>query len=401
MILHSKSYLTEKIWLITGCLLAFVLGLLPSGGVYNLNIKILFFLLLLVLSITVYLQNKSIKIISSLIVGTCLVSFFGVWWIYGILRDNIWANEQFQGFFSTIFTIVVLYSSKYINQEFPKNIVKYIIIGNIVYCAVKIFLIFLIYFNYLSFESLLNIFSVIETTPITLEIIPRLIRIQTITDSITPFAIAYIIFNKKSRYYIILPLMYISLFLSYSRFLWIIAILVFILWFFRNASRIKKLTFVILSIIFFVFTPLNSKIGIIVDRFGGDETYQSDSTRRDQIQGLFSSVEINPLMGLGMGGYIREIIRDKNAPYSYEVQWLAFLMQFGVLGIILLISLVIVLLTLIYKNNGEVIWVVMYFLWILSGFTNPYLVSSTSAAVFIICVYGNKKRSGLNKESSL
>ena len=42
-----------------------------------------------------------------------------------------------------------------------------------------------------------------------------------------------------------------------------------------------------------------------------------------------NELESTPILGRGLGGYVENLVRDGIIQYSYEVQWVAFLMQFG------------------------------------------------------------------------
>jgi hypothetical protein len=70
--------------------------------------------------------------------------------------------------------------------------------------------------------------------------------------------------------------------------------------------------------------------------------------------------------------------------YVYELEWLAFLMQFGIvgmIGIILLIGLSCRDL-IMSKDPAAVSLLVMFLVWLCSGFTNPYLTSSYAGGAF-------------------
>ena len=68
---------------------------------------------------------------------------------------------------------------------------------------------------------------------------------------------------------------------------------------------------------------------MIEKRFFSNETAVSDQTRIIQIKALMREYDQFPLLGKGLGGYTKESIRDEKLMHSYEVQWAAFLMQFG------------------------------------------------------------------------
>ena len=79
--------------------------------------------------------------------------------------------------------------------------------------------------------------------------------------------------------------------------------------------------------------------------------------------------------------------RGGDIQYSYEVQWVAFLIQFGLLGFMILL---IPVLLICYKlflppfSKLKLSFLALFGVWILSGFTNPFLISLTSGIVYSI-----------------
>lgn len=77
--------------------------------------------------------------------------------------------------------------------------------------------------------------------------------------------------------------------------------------------------------------------GLIVERFVGDATKYSDDIRLNQKKAIMNEIENSIVIGKGIGSYADELIRSEINKYSYELEYLAFIMQFGVIGFILLI----------------------------------------------------------------
>jgi hypothetical protein len=106
-----------------------------------------------------------------------------------------------------------------------------------------------------------------------------------------------------------------------------------------------------------------------------------------QIQALYREFDQAPLLGKGLGAYAVDNIRDFQLKHYYEVQWMAFLMQFGLLGVLLLmipLGMVSYRYCLAPFSMQKLSFLLMFFLWIFSGFTNPFLLSLTSGIVYTL-----------------
>src|SRR6185437_13330958 len=69
------------------------------------------------------------------------------------------------------------------------------------------------------------------------------------------------------------------------------------------------------------------------DRFIGAASADSDQERAEQMERLSRQFVEYPIAGTGMGSSVPGYLRSITIPYSYEVQWYAMAMQFGILGL--------------------------------------------------------------------
>lgn len=128
---------------------------------------------------------------------------------------------------------------------------------------------------------------------------------------------------------------------------------------------------------------------LIYERFFSYDNKMSDQTRVEQIAALMDGLEKVPLLGRGLGGYIDSLFRDGLVLHSYEVQWVAFLMQFGMLGFFVLLTPVLIIgykLFLPPFTRVKLAFFGLFGIWLLSGFTNPFLISLTSGIVYSIFI---------------
>lgn len=59
---------------------------------------------------------------------------------------------------------------------------------------------------------------------------------------------------------------------------------------------------------------------------------ESDDVRQMQMRELMKGIKESPVIGHGFGSYIENFIRSSSLPFSYEIEYLSFVYQMGILG---------------------------------------------------------------------
>jgi hypothetical protein len=242
-------------------------------------------------------------------------------------------------------------------------------------------------------------------------------RVQTSVDISTPFLIFFVLQSKHlgldlsrffKRSYFVLSLF--STFLSFSRYLLFVYFLsCFLYWLSLDFRGILKgiLFFLVAAALGYALIGPETVEKIVERRLFSRDNFLSDKTRSVQAEALLDKFEQAPLLGSGVGGYVKEVIREPNTLHVYEVQWLAFLMQFGVIGIFLILSpLLFIAIRLVQGPFSRLRWsfLGLFLLWIFSGFTNPFLISLASGIIyslFYLCGEEFKIRSSILSEPAL
>lgn len=226
--------------------------------------------------------------------------------------------------------------------------------------------------GWVSFDKIQKIFgfdSVTEGIGLGLQ------RLQFPSDVIAPFLMAcYVGGKKKLRDGIFLFCIAGVIFLSFSRFLFAF----YLLCIFLRAFWVKKIDFITtLNIIVCVACVIIFFHSIIV-RFASADTEASDEVRVDQIRYLKAGIKNYPLLGTGLGSYAHDFLRGEDTPYLYEAQWYAMTMQMGFIGVIwYVLNILLALYASLRKNY--LLFTMVFLVWVLSGFTNPYLTGLGSA----------------------
>lgn len=325
------------------------------------------------------------------------ISFLLLWYIIGFGQDPLRPSGQMDQFKVFLITLFVPFVTFYIVKQkiiTSQTIIKTVIYANFSYCLTKIMLMLL------HVLGIINIWAVMQKTGLrymSMEIFGSVGRIQTSVDIVTPFLIYFVLqakelgvsFSRRFTYaFFIVSLL--SNFLSFSRFLlFVFLISLFFYWMTIKLKQMVKIAIMALLVMamgIVVATP-GKVMQVVEKRLFSKDNYQSDLTRHDQIAALMKAYYEDPFLGKGLGGYTPECIRDHLLPHAYEVQWVAFLMQFGLIGLLLLlVPIGIISFRLITPpvNRLKITFFLLFGLWLMSGFTNPFLISLTSGIVYAL-----------------
>jgi len=202
------------------------------------------------------------------------------------------------------------------------------------------------------------------------------------SDIILIFLIAcYVGGRNKTADLLLMLAVTVSIFLSFSRYLFAAYALCLIL----RYCRVRKLdtvsrTAILLGIAVFLLFSAS-----LAERFVGEGTAESDETRTLQVQALTGVIMRHLTLGTGIGSSVNGFIRSETMPFSYEVEWYAMTMQFGLFGLLWFIgNLLAPLLSLTKLNKGRMFVISLFAIWGVAGFTNPDATSLGSAFGFCI-----------------
>ena len=222
-------------------------------------------------------------------------------------------------------------------------------------------------------------------------------RVQTSADIATPFILFFVLSAKYlgvplSRLFIGSYVFFslFSTFLSFSRYLVFVYFLSCCLyWATYNWKGLIMATLGLMCMAGLgVYLIGPDTVGKIIERrIFSKDNQESDETRIIQIRAMWEEIEQQPFFGTGVGGFAQGNIRDPALLHLYEVQWMAFLMQFGLFGfLILLVPVALITIKLIHAPFSRVRWSFFgaFSLWLLSGFTNPFLISLTSGIIYAL-----------------
>lgn len=280
--------------------------------------------------------------------------------------------------------------------------------ANMGYVSAKIFVVTMHWFGWLDMWAVMEMLGF---RFMTMGIYEGLERVQTSVDIMPPFLLLFVL--NSSALGVTLPplfrlsylgLSFLSNLLSFSRFLLFVYLCSFSLYILTlSLRRFTRVLWTLIAIALALAALNGAEIATaaIEQRFYSDDNYSSDAVRFEQMEALWREFLLHPWLGKGLGGYVEDYVRDDKLPYSYEVQWVAMLMQFGSFGLLALcLPLGAIAYRLSRPNRYFLAFNSLYALWLLSGFTNPFLISLTSGIVYTMFWVASDSLQGSKKVSS-
>ena len=378
--------------------LVFIFVLLAFPGLKVLKISFISFLL--VLQIFLFVTGRLKFVFDSIVIlvlQVIMVIFLSAInsFLRGIQTDVI--VHAFYVWSVTILVFVVLYIL-YCNQFVKKNEVN-----KIVFVSVTVYLFFkwvllcciLILKDGYAIKEKVESFLGISLIAGYTGFLPRL---MTQHDMLILISLVLILWRKillkRTLLFVMSFFLIINGFLTYSRFFWLSLIIILSLYYLSTVrkcllSNILQISIMLAVLVISIFVN-RSLVKSIQYRLNSYETEVSNQVKLEEIQffvkEIFNSV-YTFLLGHGLGGYLPYYVRNIKEPYSYEVQWLSFIYQYGFLffvPILIFWSFPIIYFLKNLKANYSLL--VVYLLWMLACFTNPYLISSFGGTLYFVFI---------------
>jgi len=375
-------------------LLLFLVVSLPTGSIMGVNIKIVAFGIFLVVFLPYLLIARESLSTGDVVFVVGVTAFFSLWSLIGIVSGQVDGTQVLYKLRDMISTVAVAWLSIFCIKRrilSSERLVTVVIYGAFTVSVTKLVIaVSSLYFGVSPVDVTLSIF---QGAPIISGPMPLgLQRMEFSPDILNSFALFALLaprlsgarFGRLMSGVITIAIL-MSALLAFSRYIWLshVAAIASAL-ILRRSWKILAVTCVaalVLGVGFYDFVS-----DAFESRFLSVSAEKSDSARVEQFRVLTEEFESRPIFGKGMGAHAARLLRDDydEHQYVYELEWLAFLMQFGIIGMIGLILLVgLSCGDLIMSNHpaAPYLWV-MFLVWLCSGFTNPYLTSSYAGGAF-------------------
>lgn len=384
-------YDIQKVVLITFLSICIIL---PTGSVFDINVKFIFLFLLVILSFFVDNGSGVIRCIKGMLIPVLFLVLFLLISEISSTKNNE-ALLQTKDILTFFFMTTIAYSFIRKNDNSEEFISK-VIINNLVFLsALKILIFMYAQVTGISVTQIMSIISdIFNTKLMTLDSDDIAIsRISFMSDYVLPIAIYILtkeIVNSRITLFktITLILLVLSIILSLSRFLWVIGATSIALALMHEIKKSKSIFIVAIAVMLMLYAlTLPSVQEAINFRFNSNDSDLSDLARQLQYNAIIDSIGKYPLLGQGLGYYLPTLIRSSAAKYSYELQIPALAMQVGLIGTLLFFSIIFAKL---YKSAlnlnlyDKCIYLILIILWLIGGFFNPVIISSSGGIAFLL-----------------
>lgn len=367
--------------------------ILPTGSIFDINLKVILLVALLMLTIFNDRGVSAIKIFTGMFIPffVILISL-----LVTLLNGKFIPETIAQSRDILVFFIIATFAYAMVGRDRRYQIITKLIINCLIFLGLLKFLIF----SY-SIVSGIGVSVIVKgislffnTSLMTMGDDSIVIsRINFMSDFILPVAI-YLktkeFLSKKSKLFdgvIILILLY-SVIVSMSRFIWIMGLFSFFVAILGDIRKKKSIFIIFIALLGSVYLlSLQSVQDVIEYRSSSKGVAESDSIRDYQGIAISHEFEKAQLFGNGLGYFVPGLIRSDSSHYSYELQIQALYMQIGIFGASSL--LLIIIITLLKQTKGlsikdKLIFSVLVFSWISGGFFNPVIFSSTGGVAFLL-----------------
>lgn len=369
---------------------------------------------------------------SSILLPIKLLCIFGAvaFWVLAFLLGNKQVSRE-EIFFVFLFVAWLLFSAFYAmgDQEYSDKIILRAFISYL-----SLFLLFLILasyvrFGYLSVADIKRAFcaclSLYCITKLVVIFLPaflgvpasvvagffdtgflveyrsseqQFLRIATSNDLMIPFALTFLIFGEvfKSKIVlaVIISLLLATSVLTFTRYVWLATVVPLLFFVATSNLRVRlfsiSLFLVSLFYISLMFGSSSGESGVAREVTVRAFDSASIGVKEAQSQKLLDLYSESPFWGFGIGSYDKNYIRSSDFPFIYETQWVSILVQAGILGSTIILFYVFFpifahLYGKGYRYTKECFcFCLVYFLFLLSGITNPNITLLNSAFIYFL-----------------
>ena len=378
---------------------------LPSGTLLSFPIKTILSLVLLLL---LPLCDRKIVFDQATKIIIIVLVFLSCWCLMAVGQGFGDTTISFlKNFFSLIIVFWLAFQLPKMGIVSHKSNVRLLGIVSILIVLEKLATSAALTIGIIKMEQAFSIFSNIFNAELTTMIMPigsvTFYRIMLSNDHIPIVWFSFYLFSKARapKKIILLFLMAAYTFIVYSRVAiaeFAILILTWLVITLRERRQQGKKDTIKIAVtlgvvaIAAVVLLTNKKLNLIGNlsaRFNSTSTTISDQIRDEQSYYLWMGFNELPVFGHGAGSYVREYLRSDVILYSYELEYLSFLYQFGIVGFCLIIIPTIYMfartcLENVNDSNVRILVVVNLLIWIIRPFFNPSFLSSNAGMIMVV-----------------
>lgn len=396
--------------------------ILPSGSVLGIPVKILLTMGILFFIAIELSRVKNFKLNRNIVLILIIMCVMCVWAGISIVNGyNDGLKSIIISFFSLLAVIIIAQLCFDNGWADVQTALKVLCVASAFYVMFKLLLEAMLIVGVVSYDMCDVFFrNVLDAEWMSLQFnfgpVP-MYRITTANDTIPLIVYCFDVALRKrklSHRIAMIAVMFLYVMIVYSRviivqfaFVTVFSVYIFI----KNMGFTVKNTLMCISAVVVVFAMCAFLIyyqdGILIEhlketflyRFSGRQVAYSDGARNEQGIYLLNGFMQSPAWGHGLGAYVKECIRSHMSPYSYELEYVSYLYEFGIIGFVLIIG---GFMFVFYKmsvglckyKNAKILLIVNFLIWAAKPMFNPSFLSSTSGMTIVtfmvLSLYYNK-----------
>ncbi len=377
--------------------LLFVLVFLPTGTLFGLHVKVIAFgIFAAAFSLYIIAERDSVSI-NDILFAAWVATFLLFLTFTSLVRGSA-ETAEIVGELGDIATTIVVSSLGYLlvrNRVVrPESVVMTVVYAMCGLSLMKFGFAAALYSMGLQGFNVMDV--VFGEAPAVIDLVPLysnflLPRIGFSADILLPVAMFALVAPSISGIRpakflkgLLVIILLASAILAYSRYNWMLCVVALV--FAVIIENVRKTWIIVAVVIMASLFSFNEAFTAFAQaRFASNSSSVSDEIRVEQFKQLAAAFEDHPLMGIGLGGHV-QIIRSFTRTYSYELQWIALLMQIGVIGMSFLLLLIFAAAyDLFAARHRAKRWLLLFFLLYLgAAFTNPNLTTSFAGGAFLL-----------------
>lgn len=388
--------------------------LLPSGSIFLINVKVIS--AAVIVSTLLYTSMLHGRVSKRGLTFICFLLLFLIYTLVVSVINQIpqySIESELSALIATLLPVLIgIYVCR--NKVIAlSSIIRIIIFIVVIHAIIRLTVFSAFYFGILSPTDYLTFINKVFGVQIISLEIGKFVRLNSPSDYLFPLTIYWLTsnlaHNRRFLYLISLLALFITVgavVITYSRYLWLFGITAFVCGLYVTAKRRRHgsaLTYfntirgavamvfggAIVGLVILFYGETISEF--VLNRYIGGYAIDSDMYRKEMFDAILPLIERSPIFGMGVGAYAPNLIRFPQSPWNYELQWMAFTMQFGVVGIfciILILAWFLLWGTDIVRDYRITTfafgWGVLFILWIITGIFNSFLLTSSAGVVFLL-----------------
>lgn len=384
----------------------FLISSITSNRIFDVPVKEVIFILIALFTLVEIFQGKISVYVRESLIFAGMFFFVFVWGIIGISNGFEETVIQHAAKIGTAIVLILMFytiiKSKYINNNQMYNLVKWMFWFGILFKFTLEIVYMLGMMTNIEIVSFIKEVSSVEV--MSLDIADGyMLRMGTILDVIPLSIFPFFILNECGRKRILIWIcVLIYAYINFSR-IYIIQFIVLSLillvpdrlshtniWKYIGGGLVTFLLLLVIST-----SSIDFSVGI-ENRFVGVDAEVSDFYRYEQISVFSQEIPKTYLMGNGLGSYITGFVRSDAFPFLYELEYLAIVYQFGLLGFLYLLLIYLFIFSEINVKELDgrykllIISNLLFFL-IRPAFNPMLLASSSSMALVCFFIFAKLK----------